>query len=51
MCCVDASSYPPVLEEILLDGTKLTKVVRDGLPDGVTAALEFSVTGNGAIRQ
>ncbi len=51
MCCVDACSYPPVLEDILLGGTKLTKVVRDGLPDGITAALGFSVTGSGAIRQ
>jgi hypothetical protein len=51
MCCVDACSYPPVLEDIFLDGTRLTKVVREGLPEGVTAALEFSVTGSGAIRQ
>jgi hypothetical protein len=51
MCCVDACSYPPVLEDILLNGTKLTKVVHDGLPAGATAALEFTVTGSGAIRQ
>jgi hypothetical protein len=51
MCCVDACSYPPVLEDILLNGTKLTKVVHEGLPEGVTAALEFTVTGSGAIRQ
>ena len=51
MCCVDACSYPPVLEDILLNGTKLTKVVREGLPAGATAALEFTVTGSGAIRQ
>ena len=52
MCCVDACNYPPVLEDILLNGTKLTKVVRDGLPAGVrAAALEFSVDGRGAIRQ
>ena len=51
MCCVDACNYPPVLEDILLNGTKLTKVVRDGLPAGATAALEFTVTGSGAIRQ
>ncbi len=51
ICCVDASSYPPVPEDILLDGTKLTKVVRDGLPAGVTAALEFTATGSGAIRR
>jgi hypothetical protein len=51
MCCVDACSYPPVLEDILLNGTKLTKVVRDALPAGATAALEFTVTGSGAIRQ
>jgi hypothetical protein len=48
-CCVDACNYPPVLEDILLNGTKLTKVVRDGLPAGVTAALEFSVSGAGVI--
>ena len=51
MCCVDACNYPPVLEDILLNGTKLTKVVRDGLPAGARAALEFSVDGQGAIRQ
>ncbi len=51
MCCVDACSYPPVLEDILLNGTKLTKVVREGLPAGLEAALEFTVTGSGAIRQ
>ena len=50
MCCVDACSYPPALEDILLNGTKLTKVVRDGLPAGATAALEFTVSGSGAIR-
>ena len=50
-CCVDACNYPPVLEDISLNGTKLTKVVRDGLPAGVTAALEFSVTGTGMVRQ
>jgi hypothetical protein len=51
MCCVDACNYPPVLEDISLNGTKLTKVVREGLPAGATAALEFSVFGNGTIRQ
>jgi hypothetical protein len=51
MCCVDACNYPPVLEDILLNGTTLTTVVREGLPAGVTAALEFTVTGSGAIRQ
>jgi len=51
MCCVDSCNYPPVLDDILLNGTKLTKVVHEGLPEGATAALEFTVTGNGAIRQ
>lgn len=51
MCCFDACNYPPVLEDILLNGTKLTKVVREGLPSGARAALEFSVDGQGAIRQ
>ncbi len=51
MCCVDACAYPPVLEDILLDGTKLTRVVRNGLPEGLTAALEFTLTGDGTIRQ
>ena len=50
-CCVDACNYPPVLADIALNGTKLTKVVRDGLPTGITGALEFTVTGSGAIRQ
>ena len=51
MCCVDSCNYPPVLEDILLNGTKLTKVVREGLPPEAQAALEFSVDGRGAIRQ
>jgi hypothetical protein len=51
MCCVDACTYPPVLEDILLNGTKVTKVVREGLPEGATAALEFTATGSGEIRQ
>jgi hypothetical protein len=51
MCCVDACDYRPVLEDILLNGTRLTKIVHDGLPAGIEAALEFSVTGDGVIRQ
>ena len=51
VCCFDPCNYPPVLEDILLNGMKLTTVVREGLPDGLTAALEFSVDGRGAIRQ
>jgi hypothetical protein len=51
MCCVDACNYRPVLEDILLNGTKLTKVVRDGLPAGIEVALEFSIDGDGRIRQ
>jgi hypothetical protein len=50
-CCLESCAFGPILEDISLNGTKLTKVVRDGLPSGVTAALEFSVTGTGAIRQ
>jgi hypothetical protein len=51
MCCVDACGYPPALEDVLLNGTKLTRIVRTGLPDGVRAALEFSVDGSGRVRQ
>ena len=51
VCCFDACNYPPVLEDILLNGTKLTTVVREGLPAGPSVALEFMVGGNGAIRQ
>jgi hypothetical protein len=50
MCCFDSCNYPPVLEDILLNGTKLTKVVHDGLPAGLTAALEFTLKGNGTIQ-
>jgi hypothetical protein len=50
-CCFDSCNVQPVLEDISLNGTKLTKIVRDGLPAGVTAALEFSVTGTGMVRQ
>ncbi len=49
-CCLNACSPPPVLEDILLNGTKLTKVVHDNLPSGVTSALEFMVTGSGTIK-
>jgi len=49
-CCINSCSPPPVLEDILLNGTKLTKVVHDALPSGLTAALEFTVTGSGTIR-
>ena len=49
-CCLNACSPPPVLEDILLNGTKLTKVVHDNLPSGVTGALEFTVTGSGTIK-
>jgi hypothetical protein len=45
-----AEPNPPDLEDILLNGTTLTKVVRDGLPAGATTALEFTLTGAGAIR-
>ncbi len=48
-CCVNACSPPPVVEDILLNGTKLTRVVHDGLPESVSAALEFTVTGSGTI--
>ena len=50
MCCFDSCNYPPVLEDILLNGTKLTKVVHDGLPAGLTAALEFTLKGDGTIQ-
>ena len=50
MCCVDACGYPPVLDEISLNGTKLTHVVHDALPAGYESALEFSVTASGSIR-
>jgi hypothetical protein len=39
-----------VVEDLLLNGTKLTKVVHDGLPSGVTSALEFTVTGSGTVK-
>ena len=49
-CCINSCSPPPVLEDILLNGTKLTKVVHDNLPSGLTSALEFKVTGSGTIQ-
>jgi hypothetical protein len=49
-CCLNACSPPSVTSDILLNGTKLTKVVVDGLPVGATAALEFTLTGDGTIR-
>jgi len=50
MCCFDSCNYPPVIEDILLNGTTLTKVVHDNLPSGLTAALEFTVKGDGTIQ-
>jgi hypothetical protein len=49
-CCINSCSPPPVVEDILLNGTKLTKIVHDGLPSGVTSALEFTVTGSGTVK-
>lgn len=49
-CCIDSCSPPPVVEDILLNGTKLTKVVHDNLPSPLTAALEFTVKGDGTIQ-
>jgi hypothetical protein len=49
-CCIDACSYPPVLDEISLNGTRLTHVVHDGLPAGIPSALEFTVTADGSVR-
>jgi hypothetical protein len=49
-CCLNACSPPSVTEDVLLNDTKLTKVVTDGLPSGVTAALEFTLKGDGTIR-
>ena len=50
MCCVDACNYRPVLEDLRLNGTKLTHVVHDGLPAGYDSALEFTVTASGSVR-
>ncbi len=49
-CCINSCSPPPVVEDILLNGTKLTKVVHDNLPSGVTAALEFTLKGDATIQ-
>ena len=49
-CCLNACSPPQVTEDILLNGTKLTKVVHDSLPSGITSALEFTLEGDGTIR-
>jgi hypothetical protein len=49
-CCIDPCSPPSVVDEIQLNGTKLTKVVTDNLPTGVTGALEFTLKGDGTIQ-
>jgi hypothetical protein len=49
-CCLNACSPPSVTADILLNGTKLTKVVYDNLPVGATAALEFTLKGDGTIQ-
>ncbi len=48
-CCIDSCSPPAVVGEIQLNGTKLTKVVTDSLPAGVTGALEFTLKGDATI--
>ena len=50
VCCVDACSFPPVLEDVFLNGVLLTRVVEDGLPEGLPAALEFTVDLEGRVR-
>jgi hypothetical protein len=40
-CCLNACSPPQVTEDILLGGTKLTKVVHDNLPSGIRG-VEFT---------
>ena len=37
-CCVNSCSPPSVVDEIQLNGTKLTKVVTDNLPAGLVIA-------------
>jgi hypothetical protein len=49
-CCVSSCRVPPVVEDVLLNGTKLTKIVHDSLPVGVVAALEFTLKGDGTIQ-
>jgi hypothetical protein len=49
MCCVDACNYPPALHDISIAGTLLTRVVTDGLPAGVKAALEFTLRRDGTV--
>jgi len=49
-CCLNACSPPQVTEDILLSGTKLTKVVHDNLPSGIASALEFTLKGDGTIK-
>lgn len=48
-CCLNACSPPQVTEDILLNNTKLTKVVHDGLPAGITSGLEFTLKGDGTV--
>jgi hypothetical protein len=50
VCCVDACNYPPVLEDVSLNGVLLTHVVLEGLPEGLSAALEFTVDPEGRVR-
>jgi hypothetical protein len=50
MCCVDACNYPPAVNDLYLNGAKLTHVVTDGLPVGLPVALEFTVARDGSIR-
>lgn len=48
-CRLNACSPPQVTEDVLLNGTKLTKVVHDNLPSRITSALEFTLKGDGTI--
>jgi len=49
-CCVDACAYPPVVRDIYLNGTKLTRTVTNGLPAGISVALEFTLGRDGTVR-
>jgi hypothetical protein len=47
-CCMDpCGTGPQVTQDVFANGFRLTRVVRDGLPAGVEAAVQFRLTPEG----
>ena len=50
-CCVDPCNTGfQVTEDVFANGVRLTRVVRDGLPGGIAAAVQFVVQPDGSVQ-